>query len=247
MLTTYTYRFFLIALLTILFTQACKKTAEYTEIPLADYIPLKSGSYAIYQVDSLVYTNFGTRDTIRRYQVKYEIDSLLTDNLNRPAFRVFRYIRKTSSDSWKPEGTSWAILTQNQYEWVEQNLRYIKLRRPIVNGFLWKGNAYIDTYSPNSELRYMDNWQYIYDSVGTPLNIGNLSFDQTLTVIQRDETIGAPEDPTGYHEINRSLEKYAKGVGLIYRNFFHKEYQPNNGGYVADGSYGIKMTLLEYR
>jgi hypothetical protein len=237
----------LIGLCAFFLLQSCEKTTDYPEPLLSDYMPLKSGSYHIYQVDSLIYTNFGTRDTLRRYQVKYEIDSLLRDNINRPAYRIFRYIRKTPAQSWQPQGTSWAILDENQFEWVEQNLRFIKLRRPIVNGFQWKGNAYIDTYSSNSLLRYMDNWLYTYDSVGLPLTLGSLNFDNTLTIQQRDEIIGVPEDPSGYHEINQSREKYAKGVGLIYRIFFHKEYQPNNGGYVADGSYGIEMTLLEHR
>ncbi len=245
--TLYTRLYFLIGICFVILLQSCNKSTDYPEIPLSDYCPLKSGQYAIYQVDSLIYTNFGTRDTVRSYQVKYETDSLLRDNLNRPAYRVFRYIRKTSLDLWQPESTSWAILDDNQFEWVEQNLRFIKLRRPISTGFQWKGNAFIDTYSPNSLLRYMDNWLYTYDSIGSPVTLGNLTFDQTLTVRQRDEIIGVPEDPFGYHEINQSTEKYAKGVGLIYRNFFHKEYQPNNGGYVADGSYGIEMTLIEYR
>ena len=28
--------------------------------------------------------------------------------------------------------------------------------------------------------------------------------------------------------------------------FNHKEYQPNNGGYVADGSYGITLTMIDH-
>jgi hypothetical protein len=241
---SYTRRVLFTVGVVILFA-SCNKTSEYPNIPIADYLSLKTGQSFVYQLDSLVYTNFGTKDTIRSYQVKFLVDSLIQDNLNRPAYRVFRFIRKQATDQWTPDATCWAIATTDQFEWVENNLRFIKLRRPIENGFSWKGNAFIDTYSTNSSLRYMDNWNYTYDSIGSPYTIGNLAFDETITIRQRDEIIGTPEDPDGYHEINQSVEKYAKGVGLIYKNFFHKEYQPNNGGYVADGSYGITLTLIQ--
>ena len=48
------------------------------------------------------------------------------------------------------------------------------------------------------------------------------------------------------YQINYAQEKYALGIGMVYKTFLHKEYQPNNGGYVADGSYGVTYTMIEH-
>ena len=65
---------------------------------------------------------------------------------------------------------------------------------PVKQDFSWKGNSYIDTYSINSDLQYLDDWDYIYDSIDVPLTINSLSFDSTLKVFQRDESEG--DDPS---------------------------------------------------
>jgi hypothetical protein len=67
-----------------------------------------------------------------------------------------------------------------------------------------------------------------------------------VSILQRDEIIGLPDQPDSYSEINFSKEIYAKDIGLVYRKFNHKEYQPNNGGYVAEGSYGITLTMIDH-
>jgi hypothetical protein len=207
---------------------------------------MQTGKYIIYQLDSLVYVAFGTRDTTIRYQVKYETDSLIQDNLGRSAYRVFRFIRKNENENWTPDATFMSIATNNQVEFVENNLRFIKLKAPIVNGFSWKGNSFIDTYSANSPVRYLDNWDYTYESVGESQLIGSNTIENCISILQRDEVIGLPDQPDSYSEINYSKEVYAKGIGLVYKKFNHKEYQPNNGGYVAEGSYGITLTMIDH-
>lgn len=233
-------------LLFTFYLSSCKKTESYNSPSIADYNPLQTGKYITYQLDSLVYLAFGTRDTTISYQVKYLTDSLITDNLGRPAYRIFRFIRKNENQSWTSDATFMAINTGNNLEFIENNLRYIKLQLPIKNGFSWKGNSYIDTYSAFSTLRYLDNWDYTFDNVNGPDVVGTFSFDSTLTVKQRDEVIGLPDEPLSYSEKNISYEKYAKGIGMVSRIFFHSEYQPNNGGYFAEGSYGVTYTMIDH-
>jgi len=225
---------------------SCSKTEKYQTESLNEFYPMQTGKYIIYQLDSLVYVAFGTRDTTIRYQVKYETDSLIQDNLGRSAYRVFRFIRKNENENWTPDATFMSIATNNQVEFVENNLRFIKLKAPIVNGFSWKGNSFIDTYSANSPVRYLDNWDYTYESVGESQLIGSNTIENCFSILQRDEVIGLPDQPDSYSEINYSKEVYAKGIGLVYKKFNHKEYQPNNGGYVAEGSYGITLTMLDH-
>jgi len=243
------FPFVMIATLVFLLT-ACKKSSETLQTDsISDYYPLQVGKYITYQLDSLVYTNFGVNIVTRTYQVKYSVDAQITDNLGRPAYRIIRFIRKTAANPWVSDATFMATNTGNGLEFVENNMRFLKLRTPIKDFYSWKGHSFLDTYSINSEIKYMDDWDYVYDSVNMPLKVGTFNLDSTLRVDQRDEVIGNPNDPASYAEINYGMEKYAKHIGLVYRRFFHSEWQPptsGQGGRFVDGSYGITLTMIDH-
>lgn len=227
---------------------ACNKDAEVLDLPaINDHYPLQVGKYVTYSLDSTVFINFGTKDTIINYQVKHQVDGQLTDNLGRPAYRVTRYIRKTAANAWVPDNTFMAVPTDFAMEFIENNMRFLKLKGPIREAFTWKGNSFIDTYSLNSNVKYLDDWDYTYENVNMSETVGTFNLDSTLSVNQRDEIIGNPNDPNSYSEINFGVEKYAKGIGLVYRNFLHIEYQPptpGRGGYRI--GYGVKMTMIDH-
>jgi hypothetical protein len=238
----------LLIIISAVIFSACNKSTEVLDLPaINDYYPLQVGKYVTYDLDSTVYINFGTKDTVIKYQVKHQVDGTLTDNLGRPAYRVTRYIRKTAANAWVPDNTFMAVPTDFAMEFIENNMRYLKLKGPIREGFSWKGNSFIDTYSLNSNVKYLDGWDYIYDDVNVSQTIGTFTLDSTLNVSQRDEVIGNPANVNSYSEINFSAEKYAKGIGLVYRNFLHIEYQPptpGRGGYRL--GYGVKMTMIDH-
>ena len=236
-------KYFGLALLLIALLTACKKENEFfTTAPLSDYYPLKVGKYINYNLDSTVFINFDKKDTIIKYQVKDSIETQITDNLGRPAYRIVRYIRKDATQAWVASNTFMATPTTTTIEYVENNLRFQKLKLPIKDGYTWKGNTFIDTYSLNSTTKYLDDWDYEYDSVNVPLTVGGTLFNSTLKVKQRDEFLG--QDPklpgTNYAEKNYSVERYAKGIGLIYKEFLHWEYQGNIAAYKG---YGVKLTI----
>lgn len=238
----------LITIITAVIFTSCSKDPEVLDVPsVNDYSPFVVGKYITYALDSTVLINFGTRDTVIKYQVKHQVDAAITDNLGRPAYRIIRYIRKTAADPWVPDNTFMAIPTEFAMEFVENNMRYIKLKGPVKDGFSWKGNSYIDTYSLNSNVKYLDDWDYTYDSVNVSKTVGAFTLDSTLHVAQRDEVIGNLSDPNLYSEVNFSSENYAKGLGLIYRNFLHIEYQPARPGVGAFRlGYGVKMVMIDH-
>lgn len=232
---------------TILFSACKKKSEDFQTPPISDYAPMEVGKYIIYTLDSTIFINFGAKDTTISYQVKHQVDSLVTDNLGRPTYVIHRYIRKTAAHSWQPDNTFYAVNTGTSLEFVENNMRFLKLKQPLKNGFSWKGNTFIDTYSLNSEVKYLDDWDYTYDSLNTSITLGSLSIDSICKVDQRDEIIGDPNAPDSYSEKNYSSETYAKGIGLVYRNFFHQEYQPpisGSPGYKL--GYGVVLTMIEH-
>jgi len=233
-----------------LFFISCKKeSANFSSESINDYYPLQVGKYITYNLDSTVFINFGQKDTIISYQVQDRVDAQITDNLGRQAYRIIRSIRKDTSQAWAANNTFMVVPTDNSIEYVENNLRFLKLVSPVKQDFSWKGNSYIDTYSINSDLKYLDGWDYIYDSIDVPLVINSLTIDSTLKVTERDEFLG--QDPsipgTQYAEKSYALEKYGKGIGLIYREFLHWEYQGGQTGVPGYfNGYGIKLSIIDH-
>jgi len=231
----------------LLFSACKKETEEFQTAALSEYVPLEVGKYITYQLDSFRYLPFSMQSVVTSFEVKFLVDAQITDNLGRPAFRIVRYIRKTPADPWLPDNTFNAVNTGDVYEFTDNNLRFLKLRSPIRNGFSWKGNSYINTTSQYSDFRFLDGWDYTYDSLDAPLVLGSINLDNTLKVNQRDEIIGNPEDPNSYSEKNYSVEYYAKGIGLVYKRFLHSEYQPPTSsggtGYYSDATKGFTLTM----
>ena len=240
--------YLLIIVISAAYFTSCTKSSEVLEVTtVAEYVPLQIGKYITYNLDSTIFINFGTKDTVVKYQVKHQIDGTLTDNLGRPGYRITRYIRKTAANAWVPDNTFMAIPTDFAFEFVENNNRFLKLKGPVRDGLSWKGNSYIDTYSINSTVKYLADWDYEYENVNQPMTLGSITLDSTLQINERDETIGNVSDPNSYSEINFGQENYAKGIGLIYRNFLHIEYQPptpGRSGYRI--GYGVKLTMIDH-
>jgi hypothetical protein len=239
-------KYFGLALLIITLFIACTKQNElYSTASISDYFSLQVGKYITYDLDSTVYINFGQKDTVRKYQVKDSVETKITDNLGRPALRIVHYIRKNSGQQWIASNTFMAIATSTSIELVENNLRFIKLVSPVKQEYTWKGNKYIDTYSLNSLTKYLDDWDYTYDSLDAPITLRGIVLTNTIKVNQRNEFLG--QDPklpsTQYAEKNYSIEKYAKNIGLVYKEYLHWEYQGTQSGSPGYTGYGVKLTM----
>ncbi len=246
-----TKRILLAAFIAISVFSGCKKDPEDLGVaPISDYVPLEVGKYITYQLDSVRYIPFTLQQITISYQAKYIVDAEVTDNLNRPAYRIVRQIRSNPTDAWVNDNSFTAVYTDNNFELIDNNLRFLKMRGPVRDGFTWKGNSYINTTSQFTDFAYLDGWDYMFDSVSAPLTLGAINLDNTLKVAQRDEVIGNPDDPNSYSEINYGVEYYARGIGLVYRRFFHSEYQPPTtvgaiGSYSQD-SKGVTMTMIDH-
>jgi hypothetical protein len=238
------------AVLVLALNSCDKKTETFETVPLSDYFPLKVGKYITYRLDSTVFTNFGLTEEVHRYQVKDVVDAPVVDNLGRPSFRIIRYLRDSlGTGAWAPNATFLATALTEQGEWVDNNMRYIKMHLPIREGFSWKGNSHIDTYSVGSEVKYLADWDYLLEKVGEPVTIRGRAIPNTVTVNQRDERIpDQPFNPAGYYERNYAKEIYGKGIGLVFKEFIHWEYQPPRppGTQGDKKGYGVKLEMIDH-
>jgi len=232
-----------------------KETESYTTEKIEDYWPLVSGKYITYRLDSTVFVNFGRTEEIHKYQVKHVLDAQITDNLGRPSYRVFRYLRDSAGTTdWTPNGAYFITPLNDQVEVVEENLRYIKLHLPIKLKMTWKGNKYLssDPYSSLYTFSNDDNmndWNYKYDKFDQTASIGNQTLNSVYTITQIDESLNAPvTDTRSYGFRSLAIEKYAKNIGPVYREVTMWEYQPAIGG-TGSGyktGFGIKMWMIDH-
>ncbi|HSV11487.1 MAG TPA: hypothetical protein VLI68_11985 [Hanamia sp.] len=246
-------KYFIGSCFILLLLSSCKKeNGNFTSASINDYFPLQVGKYITYDLDSTVYyINFGEKAQIIHYQAQYRVDSQLTDNSGRPAFNISRYLRSDSTQPWQIDNVFTAVLTGKSIEYIEDNNRFIKLMMPVKEGFTWKGNSYLSSFAysiySSSNNDFIKDWDYTYDSIGVPLTINTITIDSTLKVFETDEKVGDPAlQPNGYADRNYSVEKYGKGIGLIYREFLHWEYQPvssQSPGYIG---FGIKMSITDH-
>ena len=241
----------------ILFTlHSC--TAEKEELVtdnVTDYMLMTPGKFITYRLDSLIFTNFGRTIETHRYQVKEQVDALITDNLGRPSYRVFRYIRDSAGlTAWQPSATYYVTPLADQVETVEDNLRTIRLHMPVRNNFNWKGNRYFpnEPYSPqypfNNDISIQE-WDFYYDGDATNFSYRGYNYSDVYTVEQIDESSNVPITSTNsYASRTRAVEKFAKNIGLVYREYELWDYQPNTG--LPGGPYytgfGIRKWMIDH-
>ena len=232
-----------------------KETEEFTTEAIADYMPLAVGKYITYRLDSTVFTNVGRSEETHKYQVKHLIDAAVVDNINRPSFRVQRFLRDSAgTQPWVENGTYFITALTDQVEVIEDNLRFIKLHLPLKQNTDWKGNRYLSdnpyaslyTFSNDDN---MNDWDYNIDQFDAALSVGGQSINNVYTVFQIDEAFNAPvTNPALYGTRTLAAEKYAKGIGMVTRDFVLWEYQPNTGG--SGGGFkvgfGIKMWMIDH-
>lgn len=228
----------------------CKKQSETLQVGSpAEYFPLQTGKIYLYRLDSTIPSPFGASLIVKSYQAQDSVESAFTDNEGRLSYRIFRFTRDTLGiQSWQFSGTYVATSAPQWIEYVDNNLRFLKLHAPVAEGYSWQAHSFIDTKSINSTVTYLDGWQYEYRHLNEPFTLFNTTYDSTVTVFQHDETTpDAPFDPANYYQLNKAYEVYAKDVGMIYKEFLHWTWQvtPPPAKY-EDGSYGIKLQLISH-
>lgn len=248
-------RFSIFAVLIVGFFSCSEKKEDLEYEPISNYLPLQKGKYITYRIDSLVTTAFNLGMTTFSYQVKHEIDAQITDNLGRPSYRVFRYLNNAdASGQWVPNGSYFITPLDNQIEVIEENLRFIKLHAPLREGFTWRGNAYFptDAYEPFGFAFGNDNniqkWDFTYEAPESTFTYKGKTYTNVQTVEQQDYSFNVPVTPAAIVATrNRSVEKYAKNIGLVYREYTLWEYQANpSGPSPAYTGFGITMWMVDH-
>ena len=247
----------LLAFVTIALLSCKTETEDFTSEAWQDYMPLAKGKYIVYRLDSTVFTNYGAVTEIHRYQEKHEIDTIITDNLGRTAYRIYIYQRDSAgTQPWNPTGTYTVTPLNDQVEVNdESNFRIIKMHMPLRDGYSWKGNRYLTTaqggpYSTLFNFSNDDNmadWDFYYDGGPGSFSYNGNTYADVYSVEEADEAYNVPiTDPNAYAAKSRSLEKYSRNIGMVYKEYELWEYQPNPGGTPYKTGFGVRMWMTDH-
>lgn len=193
----------------IVIAVSCKKDKVLPPVDMGyNYFPINVGHWVAYQVDSIVWDDFTQRVDTFHYKIKEVVESEFTDNEGRNTQRIERYIKPSDTTAWQIKNVFYWNRTPSVGEKTEQNVKYAKLIFPVVKNEKWNGNMY----------NVFDAQSYKYSYVDKPDDYNSLSFDSTLSVLQRDEEYAISKD---YAE-----EIYARNVGMIYKRYISISTKP---------------------
>lgn len=206
---------------------SCKKAdKDKTQLgPTTEYYPLQIGKYVIYDVDSTLWDDTDCVTRTYHYQIMHRVADTFTDGLGRLSYRIDTRKRKKAEDTWTTSEVFYVTNTDAELEMVHSGLRFIKMKLPVTISDKWKGNAYINT--DDSALSYFKDWDYQYTSVNAPFDNGRYTFQNTVSVLQVDETLNNPEtQPKDFASRSYGKEVFASGIGMVYREYYHWIYNP---------------------
>jgi hypothetical protein len=218
---------------------SCKKKQDNAAAPDLgyDYYPGTVGSYIEYDVDSIAYRPL-TLDTVEaKFHIKEVIEEEFTDNQNRPALRIVRYKKNYSATipysqmSWTLQDVWLANKTRTTAEVVEENVRFVKLIFPVTEDGSWNGNAQ----------NTIGEWEYKYSGFGQSATYNSLTFGECVLVTQKKSA--------SLLSYQNYVEKYAKGVGMVYKEIIDVKSQHNIGIPILNRiEEGIiyKQTIVDY-
>lgn len=205
--------FLFFALASVCFLSCKKDTTDVDTFTGITYAPANVGHEVIYDVDSIIKSDFTGKTDTFHFQIKEVIESVFTDNQGRETQRIERYKRLTPADPWVIYRVWSANLITSSgnwhYEKKEDNITFVKLSFPPAVGNTWNGNS----------LNSLGPLDYEYTALNEAAVMNGVSLDSSLTVSQYFYDDGVL-DSIAYEE------RYAAGVGLYYKiqDSIHYDY-----------------------
>lgn len=225
-------RFWILVLVAAACFYACDDdVVDKTEVDFGyDYFPLEIGKYIEYEVDSIIYDpqQGGTVVDSSYRLVREEITDSFIDALGNEVFTIERSERIDSSQNWELTDVYGAYNTETQSIRKEENLEFIKMIFPIRDRRDWDAIPFderLEVEIAGETIEMFKNWESEVEDVDLPETINGLSFEEVATVTVADDQ--------NQIEYRYGLEKYARGVGLIYRELRILDSQDTEADTVA--------------
>jgi hypothetical protein len=200
---------------------ACTKT-QTDDLPKIgqNYFPLQIGRTLTYDVDSIIYDpqpNKSVKIDTLRWQIREVVRDTFRDNTNLLTYRTELTQRRRGTTTWLIAKTVTEAIANDQILRGEDNLRYIKFPLAFIEKTTWNGHIFNNenakfTIADEILLPFSKKWTHRIETFQKSEKIGNKTYDDVLTIIGQTTA-------TSLIEKRYMLEKYAKNVGLVYREW----------------------------
>lgn len=246
-------KYLYISILAFLVASCTEEKEVFKTDAITDYMPLSVGRSVTYRLDSTVFERSGTIVAVHKYQVKHSVVQETTTENGSKTYLVQRTLNnENATGNWINNGNYYIVLYDKKMEVINNNLRVVALQAPLSKDFSWKGNSQVsfDPYKPMFDMaagREMNKWDFTYTNFGSE-TFGEQQYNDVWTVEQHNEILNIPPTPDtkiGTKEV--SVEKYARGIGLVYKDFHIYEYQGAGSADNPEAHYtgfGITMWIV---
>jgi hypothetical protein len=198
--------------------QSCTSTSDDFQLDFGrEYYPVRVGSSWEYQIDSIIFTPTSqTKSYHSTTLIKEVIADTFIDNSGFTIFRIERFERTADSLPWTIKRVLSSSISNDRAIRTEDNLRFIKMAFPLRKNSTWNGNAHFNSNLivnvASESLEMFKGWKSKIVAVGVADTIDSMKFPE-ITKIQLAEF-------ENLIELRRGVEKYAKNIGLIYKELW---------------------------
>ncbi|WP_448520692.1 hypothetical protein [Rhodoflexus sp.] len=165
----------------------------------SEYFPLERGRFVSYNVRQTTF-RLNQPPEIITFQLKEVVSERYITPAGDEAWRLVRYRRANGRANWEIINV-WTVRKTPTFAMrTEENVPFLRLVFPVRVGLTWNGNQF-NTLSREN---------YRITDIGTRRIFDGRSYDQTLTVLQRNDSTLVGKD--------KRMEIYAPNIGLVYRS-----------------------------
>lgn len=194
-----------------------------------EYYPLTIGHYVAYEVNQEVYSTGQAAPVVTKWQERDEVDRIASDSAGIVTYIIARSTRNSSADYWQKVKEFAVHKYPDKLLTNIDNQPFLSLTFPIDSRTIWNGNSYNN----------LDKQESYYEPGTRSVKIGEQSFNNVLTVVERKDT----------SIINRyvTIKQYAPGVGLVSDDETAFEFCQNDdcigSGKVESGSHKTRQII----
>lgn len=181
-----------------------------------EYFPLRQGMLLEYKVDSVIFDDASSGNSLDTFTafIRERVVEASVNPQGDSVFQILREHRRQTNVPWQVTDLLTISRSALEIVRVENNQQLLKMAFPLFEDRGWNPTKYINTLITipvgTEVINMFSFWDGEVISMDQAEQIGEFTFDEVMTCYQADDD----------NELERRyvLEKYAKGIGLVFRS-----------------------------